>query len=307
LGLVQQIEEQLSQLDAGVAALRRAQANLKRYRASVLKAVVEGRFVPTEAELARRENREYETGEELLTRILDERRSSWPGKGKYKEPLDSSGTPDEKLVATLPEGWTLVSVGQLLRERLINGVSIKGSDSPPGVRALRLSAMGEHGFDYNKVRYLPLIEDRLEDILVAEGDFFVSRGNGSLHLVGRGTSAQAPPAPTIFPDTMIRLRLAHSIRETRWIQTIWSSRVVRSQIERLVKTTAGIYKISQPQVEAIVLPLPPLSEQERIVTNIERRLSAVDAIEKTLAENLKRATKLRQAVLWKAFSAADGQ
>ena len=39
--------------DAGVAALRRVQANLRRYRASVLKAACEGKLVPTEAELAR--------------------------------------------------------------------------------------------------------------------------------------------------------------------------------------------------------------------------------------------------------------
>ena len=40
----------LTRLEAGVAALRRVQANLKRYRAAVLKAACEGRLVPTEAE-----------------------------------------------------------------------------------------------------------------------------------------------------------------------------------------------------------------------------------------------------------------
>ena len=45
-------------------------ANLKRYRASVLKAAVEGRLVPTEAELARQEGRDYEPAAVLLERIL---------------------------------------------------------------------------------------------------------------------------------------------------------------------------------------------------------------------------------------------
>jgi type I restriction enzyme S subunit len=53
--IVAEIEKQLTRLDAAVAALKRVQANLKRYRASVLKAACEGRLVPTEAELARRE------------------------------------------------------------------------------------------------------------------------------------------------------------------------------------------------------------------------------------------------------------
>ena len=58
--IVAEIETQFTRLDASVAALRRARANLKRYRASVLKDACEGRLVPTEAELARSEGREYE-------------------------------------------------------------------------------------------------------------------------------------------------------------------------------------------------------------------------------------------------------
>jgi hypothetical protein len=53
--IVAEIEKQFTRLDDAVAALKRVQANLKRYRASVLKAACEGRLVPTEAELARKE------------------------------------------------------------------------------------------------------------------------------------------------------------------------------------------------------------------------------------------------------------
>ena len=110
-----------------MAALKRVQANLKRYRAAVLKAACEGRLVPTEAELARKEDRSYETGEQLLARILKERRAKWEAdqlaqmhasgkppkndywKGKYKQPaaLDTTNIP------TLPEGWTWASLGQI--------------------------------------------------------------------------------------------------------------------------------------------------------------------------------------------------
>ena len=58
--IVAEIEKQFTRLEAGVAALRRVQANLKRYRAAVLKAACEGRLVPTEAELAKAENRKSE-------------------------------------------------------------------------------------------------------------------------------------------------------------------------------------------------------------------------------------------------------
>lgn len=49
LRVVETIETQFTQLESGVDALRRVQANLKRYRAAILKAACEGRLVPTEA------------------------------------------------------------------------------------------------------------------------------------------------------------------------------------------------------------------------------------------------------------------
>ena len=49
------------------------------------------------------------------------------------------------------------------------------------------------------------------------------------------------------------------------------------------------------------LPLPPLPEQHRIVAEVERRLSVVAELEATVAANLARAGRLRQAVLKRAF------
>ena len=112
--IVAEIEKQFSRLDEAVANLKRVKANLKRYKAAVLKAAVEGRLVPTEAVLARREDRSYETGAQLLQRILETRRSQWKGKGKYREPA-ATDTTDRP---ALPEGWvwsTMPQLGELNR------------------------------------------------------------------------------------------------------------------------------------------------------------------------------------------------
>jgi len=126
--IVEEIEKQFTRLEAGVAALKRVQAGLKRYRASVLKAACEGRLVSTEAELTRRKATadyadgkrkasaksapsavSYEPASELLKRILAERRAKWTGKGKYKEPA----APDTANLPQLPEGWCWATMGQL--------------------------------------------------------------------------------------------------------------------------------------------------------------------------------------------------
>ncbi len=109
--IVAEIEKQFTRLNASVAALKRVQANLKRYRASVLKAACDGKLVPTEAELARSEGRDYEPADRLLERILAERRARWEAqekrRGKYEEP-----PPDTSDLPELPEGWVWSSMGQ---------------------------------------------------------------------------------------------------------------------------------------------------------------------------------------------------
>src|SRR4051812_47864610 len=94
--------------------------------------------------------------------------------------INDSGAPSVTThdLPALPNRWTWTRVGLLLAEPLCNGISVKGSEAPPGVPALKLNAMGERGFDYSFIRYIPISESVADDLAVAEGDFFVSRGNG---------------------------------------------------------------------------------------------------------------------------------
>src|SRR5271166_3560964 len=94
--IVAEIEKQLTRLDAGVASLKRVQAALNRYRATVLKAACEGRLVPTEAELARQEGRSYEPASELLRGILKERRTQWESAELAKLEADGRSSKDNK-------------------------------------------------------------------------------------------------------------------------------------------------------------------------------------------------------------------
>ena len=75
--IVEAIESYFTRLDAAEAALWRAQARLAQYKSALLKAACEGRLVPTEAELARQEGRTYEPADDLLAKILKERRAKW--------------------------------------------------------------------------------------------------------------------------------------------------------------------------------------------------------------------------------------
>lgn len=310
--IADRIDELFTDLAAGVAALERVKRNLSRYRAAVLHAAVRGRL--TEA-WRKEHGPPDEPGAQLLERILVERRKQWErrtlaayeAKGKqppknwksrYKVPAAPKLPEDGTTLPDLPKGWCWASVDQCVIEPLSNGISVKGSDTPPGTPALKLNAMSEAGFDYSAIRYIPINGDVVNANAVSEGDFFVSRGNGSLHLLARGTLAQTPPFVVVFPDTMIRLRICE---QASWIPTVWASGVVRHQIQKMAKTTAGIHKISQSDLARLAIPLPPMAEQAAIVEAVNEKLSQIDALEAEVTRGLARAGRLRQAILKAAF------
>lgn len=60
-------------------------------------------------------------------------------------------------------------------------------------------------------------------------------------------------------------------------------------------------------LKTLPIALPPLAEQIRIVAEVERRLSVAEELETVVAANLQRATRLRQAILARAFAPARDQ
>jgi len=103
--IVAEIEKQFSRLDEAVASLKRTKVNLKRYKAAVLKAAVEGKLT----EAWRKQHPDVEPASQLLESILVERRRKWTGKRKYKEP----SVPEISGLPLLPEGWAWGTVDQI--------------------------------------------------------------------------------------------------------------------------------------------------------------------------------------------------
>ena len=312
--IVAEIEKHFTRLDAAVAALERARANLKRYRAAVLKAACEGRLVPTEAELARAEGRDYETGEQLLQRILQERRAKWEAeelaklrakgkepkddrwKAKYKEPAP----PDTSDLPELPEGWVWARLDQLLGS-LRNGIS-KKPDSESGTPILRINAVRPLSVNMEEIRYLSGSVDQYADYVLCQGDLLFTRYNGSPELVGVCGAVRAVDRKVVYPDKLIRARLASHLCLSSFVQIVLNVGLSREFIARRIRTTAGQSGVSGSDIRSVPLPLPPLAEQQRIVAEVERRLSVVEELERQVEASLKRAARLRQAILRRAFA-----
>ena len=75
----------------------------------------------------------------------------------------------------------------------------------------------------------------------------------------------------------------------------------RTCIERVASSTSGLYTLSVSKVAALPVPLPPEGERQRIVAEVDRRLSILQAVDENINRQFLRAAKVRQAVLTRAF------
>lgn len=165
--IVAEIEKQFTQLEAGIAALRRVQVNLKRYRAAVLKAACEGRLVSTEAELARKEGRAYESADKLLARIHTERRKKLTGCGKYKEPA----APDIAKLPSIPVGWAWATLDALADVKGGITKDQKRKHSAPArlVPYLRVANVQRGYIDLTEIKEIEATEDEIQELVNRPG------------------------------------------------------------------------------------------------------------------------------------------
>jgi type I restriction enzyme S subunit len=292
--IVAEIEKQFTRLDAGITALRNVQAKLKRYRAAVLKAACEGRLVPTEAELAKSRNSNFESGDKLLTHILNEHRKNWKGRGKYSEPAVAEN-PDRPL----PSGWTWATIAQISTQ-VQYGSSAKTNENSGGVPVLRMGNIQDGKFDFDSLKYLPRSHDEFPELFLSDGDLLFNRTN-SAELVGKTAVYKDSPKPCSFASYLIRVRLAEGCIPD-FVSYFINSAFGRKWIAEVVSQQVGQANVNGTKLQALAIPLPPFAEQKRIVAEVERRLSVVEELEAIVSANLLRASRLRQSILQEAFS-----
>ena len=292
--IVAEIEKQFTRLDAGVAALKRLQINLKRYRAAVLKAACEGKLVPTEAELARREGREFETASVLLERILKERREKWMEKNPKKKYVEPKG-PDMSNLAELPEGWCWATVDQIGQVQLG-----KMLDKTKHTKGKKLTYLRNINVRWGRIGTDDLLEmffkiSELERFNLKKGDVLVCEGGEP----GRSAVWDGRNALMKYQKALHRVRFWGNY-EPQLIIYLLEFLAKTGRLEKLF-TGSTVKHFTRESFIKLAVPLPPLREQYRIISEVERRLSVNEEMELAVDANIMRSERLRQAVLQRAF------
>jgi len=300
--IVAEIEKQFSRLDGVITDLKRVKTNLKRYKAAVFKAAVEGRLVLTEAELALREGRSYETGAQLLQRILEARRSRWKGKATstYSEPV----TVDRTDLPQLPDGWVWTTAEQI-SEFITKGTTPAAAKLSDGIGEVQFLKVYNLTFDgVLNQNHKPAFVSRATH----EGELarsMVRAGDVLINIVG-------PPLGqvSVVPVDILEANINQAIARFRPVSpmtpkylaiVLMTDKIMRWAIRR-AKTTAGQANLTLEHCRQLPIPLPPLEEQARIVAEVERCFSVADRLEKQMLADLARAENIRRAVLRRVFS-----
>ena len=299
------IDELFSELDAGIESLQKARAQLATYRQSVLKNAFEGKLTAQWYEIGEA----LPGGSGLLQKVLLQRRFAWEnsqlrqpyararrvgGRLAYREPA----TPCATELPSIPASWCWATVDQLLTKGLANGRSVKSAEK--GFPVLRLTAFRNGEIEQHECKIGAWTEDDARQFLIREGDILVARGNGSLKLVGIGGLVRSLESPVAYPDTMIRMRISRYV-DREFFCFVWNSRIVRRQIEARARTTAGIFKVNQQDLQTILIPIPPHEEQTAISAAIRNRFEAIDCALDRLDKQVAKAETLRQSILKRAF------
>lgn len=306
--IVSAIESYFTRLDDAVATLERVQRNLKRYRASVLKAAVEGRLVPTEAELARAEGRSYEPASVLLTRILVERRRRWeeaelakmtargkaPKDDKWKAKYVEPAAPDTNELPELPDGWCWATVAQV--GETVTGTTPPTKDASYYGDAVPFFKPTDLDAGYNVIearQFLSRVGAERARVLPANSVLVTcigaTIGKTGLTRVAGATNQQIN---ALIPD--------EEMREAKFLFWYFASPAgQRDVIGNASSTTLPI--LNKGRFELLAVTLPPVAEQARIAAEIDRLLSVELALEDATSVELKRLARLRQSILKWAF------
>ena len=298
--IVAEIEKQFTRLDAGVAALLQIQTNLKRYRAAVLKAACEGRLVPTEAQLARTEGRSFESGYQLLSRTLNDRRqwfSDHQKKTKTKKRYVEPVKPEITSLSPLPDGWAWGTWNQL-SNWVTYGFTRPMPHVDDGVPIVTAKSVNKGQIDFKRGHhttmdaYAKLSEKDRPQL----GDILITKDG----TIGRAAIVDADHDFCINQSVAV-IWLRSCSMSRKFLLSYIESELTQKPLMMKARGVA-IQHLSITDFAKMALPIPPHAEQTRIVAEIERRSSVVDGLEMMISTSLLRAKQLRQVVLRKAFS-----
>ena len=269
-------------------------ASIDALKQTLLQLAVMGKLVPQDPN--------DEPASELLKRIQAEKaKLIAEGKIKKDKPLPPI-TEDEKPFE-LPKGWGWARLGALV-EKSGAGWSPSCEGHPRVGKewgVLKVSAVSWGKFLPEENKALPKSLDARLDCVVEAGDFLVSRAN-TAELVARSVVVEDCPPNLMLSDKIVRLRLS-LFCDNRLINIINSSSFARDYYSFMAGGTSSSMKnVTREQILNLIVALPPLAEQHRIVAKVDELMALCDQLKTRIMDASRLQQKLADVLVEQAVA-----
>ncbi len=231
---------------------------------SILQLAIAGKLVKQRADEG--------TAEELFAQIQAEKqRLIAEGKLKKQKPLPE--ITEEEKPFDIPESWKWVRWGNL-------SLSIQYGYNAPGktsgtIKMVRISDIQNNKINWSNVPWCEIPDDDIETYSLNKNDILFARTGGT---VGKSFLVKNVTEKAIYAGYLIRTRYSEKL-EPQYLKFFMESTLYWLQLRE------GTIATAQPNCNGkvlanMILPLPPLAEQKRIVAKIEQLLPYIDRYEK---------------------------
>jgi type I restriction enzyme S subunit len=195
--------------------------------------------------------------------------------------------------------WPIKTVDDLIMGKPQYGTSQKASEEPVGTPMLRMGNIVDGKISFDGLKYIDLPPDEQAKYLLNEGDILFNRTN-SAELVGK--SAVYPGGrQAVFASYLIRI-VAHPDRALpHFVVAYINSPLGRQYIESQLTRAIGQVNVNAQKLKAMPLPVPPLSEQRRIVEHLDAVQAQIAELKRIQAESTAELERLEGAILARAF------
>ena len=260
--IVGKIEELLPLIDRYEKAWSRLEEFNRRFPAdmqkSLLQMAIQGKLVEQRPEEG--------TGEELYRQIQAEKqRLIKEGKIKKEKPLPDIA--EDEVPFEIPESWKWCFVGELFSHNTGKAMnaSAKKVDKSGSIRKfITTSNLYWNAFDFSTIKQMFFSDDELERCTIKKGDLLMNEGGAYF---GR-TAIWNYDYEICFQNHVHRLRPYSDIELMYFYHVFF---FYRNMNMMRAKGTA-MPGLSSVTLHNMMIPLPPLAEQKRIVAKLEELL-----------------------------------
>ena len=286
-----EFEDNWQRIAAHFDTLFTTEASIDALKQTLLQLAVMGKLVPQDPN--------DEPASALLKRIQAEK-ARLIAEGKIKKDKLLPPIADDEKPFELPQGWEWIGLSDLMPE-FQNGVSSRGDKGGKPTIVLRLADIKNRCISLDDTRTIPINSRDIEKYQLSAGDILITRVNGSADIVGSFILNDSE-VEAIYCDHFIRMRIAAQWINANYLCLLGESSLVRNKIQSLFITTAGQKTVNQGHIGSLLIALPPIGEQRRIVAKVDELMALCDQLNSRLTLASQVQQKLADVVVEQAIA-----